>query len=96
MHTIALVSKKGGTGKSTLAIGLAIAAMQDGHKVCLLEADPQGTVSNWHRRGADAARKRNPRSRPLPTTAISRTVCRFSNAAASRSPSSTPPAATAR
>jgi chromosome partitioning protein len=50
MHTIALVSQKGGTGKSTLAIGLALAAMQDGHKVCLLEADPQGTVSNWRRR----------------------------------------------
>jgi chromosome partitioning protein len=45
-----LVSQKGGSGKSTLAIGLAIAAMQDGHKVCLLETDPQGTVSNWRRR----------------------------------------------
>ena len=50
MHTVALVSQKGGSGKSTLAIGLAIAAMQDGHKVCLLETDPQGTVSNWRRR----------------------------------------------
>ena len=50
MHTIALVSQKGGSGKSTLAIGLAIAAMQDGHKVCVLEADPQGTISNWRRR----------------------------------------------
>jgi chromosome partitioning protein len=54
MHTIALVSQKGGTGKSTLAIGLAIAAMQDGHKVCLLEADPQGTLSNWRSRRAQA------------------------------------------
>jgi chromosome partitioning protein len=50
MHTIALISQKGGSGKSTLAIGLAIAAMQDGHKVCLLETDPQGTVSNWRKR----------------------------------------------
>jgi chromosome partitioning protein len=50
MHTIALVSQKGGSGKSTLAIGLAIAAMQDGQKVCLLDTDPQGTVSNWRRR----------------------------------------------
>jgi chromosome partitioning protein len=54
MHTIALVSQKGGTGKSTLAIGLAIAAMQDGHKVCLLEADPQGTLSSWRSRRAQA------------------------------------------
>ncbi len=54
MHTIALVSQKGGTGKSTLAIGLAIAAMQDGHKVCLLEADPQGTISNWRNRRTQA------------------------------------------
>jgi chromosome partitioning protein len=57
MHTIALVSRKGGTGKSTLAIGLAIAATADGHKVCLLEADPLGTISNW----------RNRRTEPEPT-----------------------------
>jgi len=54
MHTIALVSQKGGTGKSTLAIGLAIAAMNDGHKVCLLETDPQGTLSHWSQRRAQA------------------------------------------
>ena len=50
MHTIAMVSRKGGTGKSTLAIGLAVAAMETGHQVCVLEADPLGTVSNWRRR----------------------------------------------
>jgi chromosome partitioning protein len=50
MHTIAMISRKGGTGKSTLAIGLAVAAMESGHSVCLLEADPLGTVSNWRRR----------------------------------------------
>jgi chromosome partitioning protein len=54
MHTIALVSRKGGTGKSTLAIGLAVAAMEAGHRVCLLEADPLGTVSNWRRRRTSA------------------------------------------
>jgi chromosome partitioning protein len=53
MHTIALVTQKGGTGKSTLAIGLAIAAMQDGHKVRLLETDPLGTLSNWRQRRND-------------------------------------------
>jgi chromosome partitioning protein len=54
MHTIALVSRKGGTGKSTLAIGLAVAAIEVGHRVCLLEADPLGTVSNWRRRRTSA------------------------------------------
>jgi chromosome partitioning protein len=50
MHTIALVSRKGGTGKSTLAIGLAVAAMEAGHRVRILEADPLATISNWRTR----------------------------------------------
>jgi chromosome partitioning protein len=50
MHTIGLATQKGGTGKSTLAIGLAIAAMDDGQRVGMIDADPQGTVSNWARR----------------------------------------------
>lgn len=54
MQTIALISRKGGTGKSTLAIGLAIAAMEAGERVCLLEADPLGTISNWRRRRSRA------------------------------------------
>jgi chromosome partitioning protein len=44
MQTIAFVSRKGGTGKSTLAVGLGVAAMEAGHKVCLLETDPLGGV----------------------------------------------------
>jgi chromosome partitioning protein len=50
MHTIALATQKGDSGKSTLAIGLAIAAMDDGQRVGVIEADPQGTISNWGRR----------------------------------------------
>ena len=60
MHTIAFVSRKGGTGKSTLAIGLAVAAMEAGHTVCVLEADPLGTISNWRRRRASAGPKVEP------------------------------------
>jgi chromosome partitioning protein len=54
MHTIVLATQKGGSGKSTLAIGLAVAAMDDGHRVGVIEADPQGTVSNWGRRRSNA------------------------------------------
>jgi chromosome partitioning protein len=50
MHSIVLATQKGGSGKSTLAIGLAIAAMDEGQRVGVIEADPQGTISNWGRR----------------------------------------------
>jgi chromosome partitioning protein len=50
MHTIVLATQKGGAGKSTLAIGLALAAAQAGHTVSLLETDIQGTLSNWQNR----------------------------------------------
>ena len=50
MYAIVLATQKGGSGKSTLAIGLAIAAMDDGHRVGVIDADPQGTISNWGRR----------------------------------------------
>ena len=55
MQTIVLATQKGGSGKSTLAIGLALAAMEAGHTVCLIETDPQGTLSNWQSRRADPA-----------------------------------------
>ena len=45
MRTIAFTSQKGGTGNSTLAIGLAVVAMEDGERAFILETDPQGTVS---------------------------------------------------
>ncbi len=55
MQVLALISRKSGTGKSTLAIGLAGAALESGHVVCVVEADPLGTVSNWRRRRDRAA-----------------------------------------
>jgi len=50
MQTIVLATQKGGSGKTTLAIGLALAATQAGHIVRLIETDPQGTLSNWQAR----------------------------------------------
>ena len=53
MYAIVLATQKGGSGKSTLAIGLAVAAMDAGERVGVIDADPQGTVSNWSRRRAN-------------------------------------------
>src|ERR1700722_5361150 len=52
MHTIVLATRKGGRGQSTMTVGLALGAKNAGHKVRLIDTDPQGTLSNWQvRRG---------------------------------------------
>ncbi|UWU79814.1 ParA family protein [Bradyrhizobium huanghuaihaiense] len=50
MHVLALVTQKGGSGKSTLSVGLAVAATQRSERVALIEADAQGTISRWKER----------------------------------------------
>ena len=65
MQTIVLATQKGGSGKSTIAIGLTLAAQEAGHNVRLIETDQQGTLSNWQRRrGFRQASGRNRLQRP--------------------------------
>src|SRR3954453_9590439 len=50
MHVLALVTQKGGTGKSSLAVSLAVAALERGLKVYIIDLDPQATARNWFER----------------------------------------------
>lgn len=47
MYTVALISRKGGAGKTTLACGLAVAGESAGFMTALLDLDPQGSASAW-------------------------------------------------
>ena len=49
MRTIAFVSQKDGSGKSTIASSLAVAAYEMKEKVCVIDMDPQGSLMNWAR-----------------------------------------------
>ena len=47
MKTIAIISQKGGAGKTTIAIHLAVAAERRGMKTALFDLDPQASASSW-------------------------------------------------
>ena len=46
---IALVSGKGGVGRSTLTSALAVCAVKEGARVALIDAEPQESLTLWWR-----------------------------------------------
>jgi chromosome partitioning protein len=47
MQTLGILSQKGGAGKTTLAVHIAVAAQQAGFRVAVVDLDPQGTARKW-------------------------------------------------
>lgn len=47
MQTVAIISQKGGAGKTTLAIHLGVAAAASGLVSLIIDTDPQATASKW-------------------------------------------------
>ena len=50
MHIITLAAQKGGVGKTTLAVNLAVAAEAAGIKTALFDLDPQESATAWSER----------------------------------------------
>lgn len=47
MRTIAILSQKGGTGKTTISLHLAVAAAQSGKATVIIDLDPQASSAGW-------------------------------------------------
>lgn len=50
MRIIAIISQKGGSGKTTLAVHLAVCAERNGQRTALIDLDPQGSAAGWSSR----------------------------------------------
>ena len=47
MKTISFMSQKGGSGKTTLSVHLAVAAKEAGEKVFIVDTDIQKSATTW-------------------------------------------------
>jgi chromosome partitioning protein len=55
VQVLAIIGQKGGSGKTTTALGVAVSGSLAGRAVAVIDLDPQATAANWSdRRGEDA------------------------------------------
>jgi chromosome partitioning protein len=91
MRTIAVISQKGGAGKTTLALHIAVAAELAGYSAVLIDMDPQGTAEAW----SEWRKEAPPTVIPAKTATLLRTLERAAGHGAEFAVIDTPPLAEA-
>ena len=56
---ITIAQHKGGAGKTTLTTQLAAALQQDGSEILVIDVDPQGSTTEWHKVRCEALGRKN-------------------------------------
>jgi len=64
MKTISILSQKGGSGKTTVSLHLACAAMEAGKLAVVVDLDPQGSAATWHAARTRAGHSNDPFVQP--------------------------------
>jgi chromosome partitioning protein len=67
MHSMAFLSQKGGSGKTTLAVHTAVAAQESGERPVIIDTDPQKSAASW----ADAREAATPPVAPIAASLLS-------------------------
>lgn len=70
MKKLAIASQKGGSGKTTLAIHLGVAATKDGLSVVILDLDEQASATVWHKARVTAGHDPYPYVQPTHTASL--------------------------
>lgn len=91
MRTVAVISQKGGAGKTTLALHIAVAAELAGYSAILIDMDPQGTAEAW----SEWRKEAPPMVVPAKTATLGRTLERSAGYGAEFAVIDTPPLAEA-
>ncbi len=73
MKIVTLLAQKGGTGKSTLSIHLAVLAATSNLKVCIADIDPQQSTTFWNERRASS----DPGVMPMKANALKKNITRL-------------------
>ena len=62
MKTLVILAQKGGSGKTTIAVHMAVCAVRLNFHTALIDLDPQGSASDWNdsREEAPALKPPNP------------------------------------
>lgn len=48
MKTLAIISQKGGSGKTTIAVHMAVCAIRQNLHTAIIDIDPQGSAFDWY------------------------------------------------
>ncbi len=70
MFVLAVISQKGGSGKTTLTVNFAVAAAEHGFAAVVIDMDPQANAANWK----DRRNRENPAVVSAPPSRLRQTL----------------------